>query len=96
MKHVSWWSVSIATLGSVIVSSTTLLHYLRAHESGASGGYLAIALGSVGVGVLASLRGYLSLTVPQRRLSSALAVAAIVGLLTFGILTATLIWAFGS
>ena len=96
MKQLSRWSASIVALGSSFVVAATLLHYAQAHRLGVPGGYLAVGIGAVSVGVLAGAGTYFSTASGQRNILVAIAAGAIVSLAAAGVLMVTLVWAFGS
>ena len=96
MKQLSWSSTPVAVLGSAATICITLLHYAHAHQQGVPGGYFAVGLGAIIVGLLAGAGGYFSATPERRAPSAAVAVGVVVSLVTAGLLVATLIWAFGS
>ena len=93
MQQRSWWVIPTAVLGSVAVVAATLLHYVQAHRLGAPGGYLPLAWGAGGVGLIAGVANFL---LSPAALRPALITFLAVTLATAGLLAATLIWAFGS
>ena len=96
MKQISPWLTPLVALASSIAVAATLLHYAQAHRSGVPGGYLALCLGALSVGVLAGAGGYFTIPAAQRAISMAIAVAVLVSLITAGILVTTVVWAYGS
>ena len=96
MKQLSRWSASIVALGSSFAIAATLLHYAQAHRIGVSGGYLAIGIGALSVGVLAGGGTYFATTLGQRNILAAIAAGALVSLAAAGLLMVALVWAFGS
>ncbi len=96
MKQIYWWSISIATLGSVVAVAATLRYYAQAHRVGEPGGYFALALGALVVGVLAGVATYYSVTSARPTILAAAASGLVVSLATAGVLVAALVSAFGS
>lgn len=93
MRPVFQWVVPIAVLGSVVCIAMTLLQYIKANRLGVPGGYLSLALGSLGVGLCAGAATYI---ISSRIVPSTLATAGSISLITAGVLLFTLIRAFGT
>jgi hypothetical protein len=62
----SKWSVPLSAIGSIIVTAATFLHYANAHRQTKPGGYFAMVLGALAVGLLAALGSYFNRPRPMR------------------------------
>ena len=90
------WLIVIAAIGSVVAAVATLLHYIQSHHAGQPGGYLALTLGAITVGVLVAGCSYFAnpetaRSVPTSGLQGGLALLAFLV-----IVFVTLIWGFGT
>jgi len=96
MRQIARWIVPVAVLASALCVAATLLYHIEANRLGVPGGYLPIALGSVGVGLCAGVGSFISSAPDLRSIPLTVAVASGVSLLTAGLLLAILIRAFGT
>jgi hypothetical protein len=96
MRQIAWWFVPVAVLAGNFCVAATLLHHIEAHRLGVPGGYLPIALGSVGVGLCAGAGSFITSVPEWRSIPLAVAIASGVSLMTAGLLLVILVRAFGT
>jgi hypothetical protein len=96
MKPASHMAALLAALGSVAVASLAWLHYARTHRAGQPGGYGALILGALAVGLLAGAASRLTAADNRRNWRLTVLIALIAALLAALILGATLVWAYGT
>jgi hypothetical protein len=92
----SKWSVPLSAIGSIIVAAATFLHYANAHRQTKPGGYFALALGALTVGLLVTLGSYFNRPKPMRSRVAAILSGVFASIVFVLILLATLVWSFGS
>ena len=96
MKQLPWLVAPFCVLAAGGVVAATLLHYTDAHRLGLSGGYGALSLGAIAVGFLATLSVRAVAPVGRTSRLTAALIGSVAAMATAGILTATLIWSFGT
>jgi len=96
MKQLPQWFVPTTTIGSLIIIAVSLLHYAQSRRAGVPGGYSAICLGSLGVGLLIAMCIYFAAAPQERSVLASLRGGGLSALVSAAILFATLIWVFGS
>ena len=90
------FAVLIATLGSAMAMTLTLLHYARSHSAQIPGGFWALVLGAGFVGILAGAGGHLAMPAEKRCTTTAIALGILSAALAVGLLLADIVWSFGS
>jgi len=93
MKQITRWVVPVAMLGGALLIAATLMHYFGAIRLGKPGGYLVLAMGSVGSGLCV---GWADYAAGSRSIPSALALAVGASLVTAGLVIFILVRAVGS
>lgn len=96
MEKSASWLVLVASIGSILATSATLLQYIQAHREAQPGGYLPIILGAVFVGLLVAGCNYFAKLQNQRSGFTAVLLGVLASIVFIGILFVTLIWSFGS
>lgn len=96
MRQIAWWFVPVTVLAGTFCVAVTLLHHIEAHRLGVPGGYLPIALGSVGVGLCAGAGSFIASDPESRSIPQAVGIASGVSLVTAGILCVILVRGFGT
>ena len=92
----SKWPVRLSAIGSIIVIATTFLHYANAHRQTKPGGYSAVILGAMAVGLLVTLGSYFNRPKPMRSRFAATLSGVFASIVFVLVLFATLVRSFGS
>jgi len=96
MEKSASWLIAIAAIGSVLAAAATLLHYIQSHRVGQPGGYLALALGTITVGVLVAGCSHFAKPEATRSAPTSGLQGAFASLAFVAIVFVTLIWGFGT
>jgi hypothetical protein len=96
MERSASWPISVAAIGSILVTVATLLVHIQAHRAGQSGGYLPIILGAISVGLLVSGCDYFARPPVVRTRFASVLTGALASLTFTGVLLTALILGFGS
>ena len=92
----SKWSTPLSVIGSIIVAAATFSHYANAHRQTEPGGYFALALGALAVGLLVTIGSYFNRQKPMRSRFAATLSGVFASIVFVLVLLATLVRSFGS
>lgn len=96
MERPGSWPVPLTAIGSVLITTATLVQYIQTHRAGQSGGYLPIVFGAFAFGLLVAGCDYFAKPKAARSAHTSSVIGTLASAAFFAVVLAALIWSFGS